>query len=822
MLDAVAAADDPTAGDGAAAAEVPRHGADASGASGGGGAAVEGGDGRDGSRGENGSSGNDGTPSGVVAPPQPEAAAAAAAAAAAPSAAVAAPAASSSVLSSQQQQQSQQQLVVRGAGADADGISRGGAGDTRPHVRAQRLLGACADCLLCRAAAALARVASHPHAPPFCAPVDATLFADYAARVPRPMDLRTIAERLARGIYPFGVSGEAADAAASVRADVRLIWANCRLYNAPRASIVRLLGDLEAEFDAAWDAWVTRRLSDGWQAWLRPSAAALVPLPSGGRLPKLIADVAPVGEGGGLGGLRRSKRQFAPLAPSPLTEEEVAALSPSERHSMLELALPNRAPPPPGWDADDVGGCPWHLREAFMSARAMEARRVSEATMRQVQADAKRSKEEAMQQAEAAASGARIVTAAVGRRVVCRGHAKPFGQYKGGEAHGVYQVDGRVLEDASKRAMSVADFAALAGSTAKRPLRAIFLAGPSSSGAEGEDGASLEQLLQMHGSMDVAARAANAQADPHCTLCGGGESEAGNEILLCDGKDCVGCYHQKCVDPPVLEVPEGAWLCSTCVSSGNEVDPEVIEDERKAEECAGGAESTRVLTNDGVGEQDVPLMLEVVDVIDSSLPLIGRTNAAKLVFAPDHQTLTLVRATETARRVLGAVVLKPHRQRGFLELAFCVVRKEEQRNGVGSRLIGMLKEHALRELGVLHLLTYADDSATGFFERLGFDAEHPAGMPINRFHWGISHYIGSQLRQCVLDPDGVTLYSPSCPKKVPRNGRRLFESAAAEAKAVEEAAAAEAAAVEAAPPVVEAAAAAVAAAAAPAPTAMDA
>ena len=29
-----------------------------------------------------------------------------------------------------------------------------------------------------------------------------------------------------------------------------------------------------------------------------------------------------------------------------------------------------------------------------------------------------------------------------------------------------------------------------------------------------------------------------------------------------------------------------------------------------------------------------------------------------------------------------------------------------------------------------------------------------AGMAINRFHWGISHYIGSQLRQCVLDPDG--------------------------------------------------------------------
>ena len=33
-----------------------------------------------------------------------------------------------------------------------------------------------------------------------------------------------------------------------------------------------------------------------------------------------------------------------------------------------------------------------------------------------------------------------------------------------------------------------------------------------------------------------------------------------------------------------------------------------------------------VLGNDGVGEQDTRLLTEVVDVIDTSLPLIGRTN----------------------------------------------------------------------------------------------------------------------------------------------------------------------------------------------------
>ena len=509
--------------------------------------------------------------------------------------------------------------------------------------------------------------------------------------------------------------------------------------------------------------------------WLRPSAAAIVPLPPGGRLPSICAAPTEAKPR-----LPRQKRHYQPPPPPEMDADEIAELTFEERQSMLERALPNRAPPPPGWSADDVGGCPWHLREAYASAEALEARELAEASMNRVISETKRTKEDAMELAEAAASGTRIVTAAVGRRVICRPHSKSEGAR---EARGVYQVDGRVLEDETKRAMAVGDFVALAGAaSARRPLRAILLESDKGGGVGGDDvddetqeEISLEKLLQMHGSMDVAARAANAQADPHCTLCGGGESANGNEILLCDGLRCVGCYHQKCCDPPVLDVPEGAWLCSTCVSNGNIVDPEVEEDERRAVECAGGAESMVVLCNDGVGMQDIDLLMEVVDVIDSSLPLIGRTNAAKLVFAPDHQSLVLLRATESARRVLGAIVLKPHCARGFLEVAFCVVRKEEQRNGIGSRLIDSLKVHAL-SLGVLHLLTYADDSATGFFERHGFEIEPPYGMEINRFHWGVAHYIGSQLRQCVLDPDGATLYAPEFPRAVPKSGRRLFTS----------------------------------------------
>ena len=71
----------------------------------------------------------------------------------------------------------------------------------------------------------------------------------------------------------------------------------------------------------------------------------------------------------------------------------------------------------------------------------------------------------------------------------------------------MYQVDGRVLEAETKRAIAVSAFAAIAGVTSKQPLRSILLTssvveadGSGYGGAEA--GTSLEDLLIMHGSSD--------------------------------------------------------------------------------------------------------------------------------------------------------------------------------------------------------------------------------------------------------------------------------------------------------------------------------
>jgi hypothetical protein len=49
-----------------------------------------------------------------------------------------------------------------------------------------------------------------------------------------------------------------------------------------------------------------------------------------------------------------------------------------------------------------------------------------------------------------------------------------------------------------------------------------------------------------------------------CQVCGSPEHE--ESMLMCDG--CWTGWHMSCLDPPLLQVPQGAWCCPTCVSSG--------------------------------------------------------------------------------------------------------------------------------------------------------------------------------------------------------------------------------------------------------------
>ncbi|KAG8470327.1 hypothetical protein KFE25_008748 [Diacronema lutheri] len=51
-----------------------------------------------------------------------------------------------------------------------------------------------------------------------------------------------------------------------------------------------------------------------------------------------------------------------------------------------------------------------------------------------------------------------------------------------------------------------------------------------------------------------------------CSACGGYESAAGNDILLCDLEGCNRAYHQRCIAPAVseLELEADEWFCPVC------------------------------------------------------------------------------------------------------------------------------------------------------------------------------------------------------------------------------------------------------------------
>ena len=37
-----------------------------------------------------------------------------------------------------------------------------------------------------------------------------------------------------------------------------------------------------------------------------------------------------------------------------------------------------------------------------------------------------------------------------------------------------------------------------------------------------------------------------------------------SRMLLCDGASCTAAYHIYCLQPPLSEVPDGAWFCPAC------------------------------------------------------------------------------------------------------------------------------------------------------------------------------------------------------------------------------------------------------------------
>jgi len=82
---------------------------------------------------------------------------------------------------------------------------------------------------------------------------------------------------------------------------------------------------------------------------------------------------------------------------------------------------------------------------------------------------------------------------------------------------------------------------------------------------------------------------------------------------------------------------------------------------------------------------------------------------------------------------------------------FCVISQEQQRGGYGSRLMSRLKKWC-QENNNFNLLTYADDTAIGYFQRQGFSVEITE-MDVKDWDIGfLKYYDGATLMHCSVDP----------------------------------------------------------------------
>lgn len=153
------------------------------------------------------------------------------------------------------------------------------------------------------------------------------------------------------------------------------------------------------------------------------------------------------------------------------------------------------------------------------------------------------------------------------------------------------------------------------------------------------------------------------------------------------------------------------------------------------------------IENDG-SDTNLKLLTQLKQIISIQLPKMPKSYIMRLVFDYQHKSLIGVKAG----KVIGGITFRPFVKEGyvsFIEVVFCVITKHEQRGGYGSRLMNRLKNWCQLNDN-LNLLTYADDTAIGYFQRQGFSAD--IEMDVKDWDIGfLKYYDSATLMHCLVD-----------------------------------------------------------------------
>jgi histone acetyltransferase len=154
----------------------------------------------------------------------------------------------------------------------------------------------------------------------------------------------------------------------------------------------------------------------------------------------------------------------------------------------------------------------------------------------------------------------------------------------------------------------------------------------------------------------------------------------------------------------------------------------------------------RVVNNDGSRESNV-ILTGLKCLFQKQLPKMPKDYIARLVYDRSHLAMAIVKMP---LEVIGGISFREFRDRKFAEIVFCAVSSDQQVKGYGAHLMAHLKDYVKATSPIMHFLTYADNYATGYFQKQGFTKD----VTLEKSAWKgyIKDYEGGTLMQCSMVP----------------------------------------------------------------------
>ncbi|KAK3944865.1 histone acetyltransferase gcn5 [Diplogelasinospora grovesii] len=154
----------------------------------------------------------------------------------------------------------------------------------------------------------------------------------------------------------------------------------------------------------------------------------------------------------------------------------------------------------------------------------------------------------------------------------------------------------------------------------------------------------------------------------------------------------------------------------------------------------------RVVNNDGSRESAI-ILTGLKCLFQKQLPKMPKDYIARLVYDRTHLSVAIVKMP---LEVIGGITFREFRDRKFAEIVFCAVSSDQQVKGYGAHLMAHLKDYVKATSPVMHFLTYADNYATGYFQKQGFSKE----ITLDKSVWMgyIKDYEGGTLMLCSMLP----------------------------------------------------------------------